>query len=206
MNEVTKTKTALLVIDMQRDFVEAGPMQVPGGIALADRLGPLLATCRQSDIPIIYTVQAQRPGGIDLGPLASFAPVAEGAVLVEGSSGCEVVPSLKPAPGDAIIQKRRFSAFFGTDLDLLLRSQGIKRLAICGLACHVCCDTTVRDAFQLGYDTILLADGVDMGDLPDQGWGTVTAAEARRVVLTIIAHRFGRVMEIGTFTKLLKEV
>jgi len=93
--------------------------------------------------------------------------------------------------------KRRFGAFLGTDLDLLLRSSNVEQVFVCGVSAHVCCDTTVREAFQLGYDPYYLVDGVEMGDLPDLGWGVVPAETAKGVVATILSHRFGTVCTIA---------
>jgi biuret amidohydrolase len=183
-------RSALLVVDMQRDFVH-GPMAVPGAPALALRLAPLLRAARTAGLPVIFTTQALRADGADLGRLDRFAPVRDGAALREGSDGVRVVDELEPGEHDLYVRKRRFSAFLGTDLDLLLRSRGVERLYVCGVSAHVCCDTTVRDAFQLGYDAVYVSDGVEMGDLPDLGFGPIPAGQAKAVVATTIAHRFG---------------
>ena len=67
---------------------------------------------------------------------------------------------------------------------------------MCGISAHVCCDTTTRDAFQLGYDPVYVSDGVEMGDLPDHGFGAIPAEQAKAVVATAIAHRFGTLATI----------
>jgi ureidoacrylate peracid hydrolase len=184
---------ALLVVDMEEDFVR-GPMAVPGAEALALRLAPLVAAARNAGVTVVFVTQSLRPG--DVGPLARFDDVREGRVLREGTTGVRVVPELGAQASDCFVTKRRFGAFAGTDLDLLLRARGITRVVVCGISAHVCCDTTVREAFQLGYDPLYLVDGVSMGDLPDLGWGTVSADDAQRVVATTIAHRFGAVATI----------
>ena len=126
-----------------------------------------------------------------------------GQALLEGTRGVEVVPELEPCADDLYVVKRRFSAFHASDLDLLLRSRGIVQLLVCGVAAHVCCDTTVRDACQLGYETVYLTDGVEMGDLPDHGFGPIPAAHAKAVVATTIGHRFGT---LATLADLLAEL
>lgn len=193
--------TALLVVDMEEDFVR-GPMAVSGAEALAQRLAPLIAAARDAGIIVVFVTQSLRPG--DVGPLARFDDVREGRVLREGTPGVRVVPELGPQPSDSFVVKRRFGAFLGTDLDLLLRTRGVIRVAVCGISAHVCCDTTVREAFQLGYEPVYLVDGVSMGDLPDLGWGSVSAADAQRVVATTIAHRFGTVATIDGFLATLE--
>ncbi len=196
---VAPERQALLVVDMQWDFVH-GSLAVPGAAALARRLAPLLRAARTARAPVIFAAQALRADGGDLGGLERFEPVREGVVLREGTDGVRVVEELEPREDDLYVTKRRFSAFHGTDLDLLLRSRGIGRLYVCGVAAHVCCDTTVRDAFQLGYDAVYVSDGVEMGDLPDLGFGAIPAAQAKAVVATTIAHRFGRLCTVDELT------
>lgn len=169
---IDRDRCALLVVDMEHDFVH-GPMAVAGAAALAARLAPLLAAARAAAVPVVFATQQLRADGADAGRLARFEPVRSGAALREGSEGVRVVAELDPRPGDLYVVKRRFSAFFASDLDLLLRSRGVEQVAICGVAAHVCCDTTARDAFQLGYEPLYVVDGVEMGDLPDLGFGPV---------------------------------
>jgi biuret amidohydrolase len=197
-----RDRAALLVIDMEHDFVD-GTLAVPHAAELVARLAPLLPAARSVGVAVVFVTQALRPGREDLGRLERFAPVRSGAALREGSAGVRVVAALDPLPDDLYVVKRRFSAFFGTDLDLLLRSRGIEQVVVCGLSAHVCCDTTVREAFQLGYDPFYVVDGVEMGDLPDMGWGVVPGEQAKGVVATIIAHRFGT---LCTISELLAEL
>jgi nicotinamidase-related amidase len=193
---------ALLIVDMEHDFVH-GPMAVSGASRLATRLAPLAAAARTARVPVVFANQQLRRCGDDLGGLARFEPVQGGAALREATAGVRVVAELEPHPDDLYVVKRRFSAFFATDLDLLLRSLEIRQLLVCGVAAHVCCDTTARDAFQLGYEPFYVVDGVEMGDLPDLGFGPVPAAQAKAVVATILAHRFAA---LCTIEQLLAEL
>lgn len=188
-----KNRCALLVVDMEHDFVR-GAMAVPGGEALARRLAPLTRAARAANLPVVFATQSLRSG--DAGPLDRFPEIRSGAALRAGTAGVRIVAELEPSDSDLYVVKRRFSAFMGTDLDLILRSRGLEQLLVCGLSAHVCCDTTVRDAFQLGYEPVYLADGVDMGDLPDLGFGAIGAEQAKAVVATVISHRFGTVATI----------
>lgn len=188
-------RAALLVVDMQNDFV-TGPMSVPGAAALAARLAPLVAACRAAGVQVCYTVEAHRPDRADLGNLDRFYPLVGREALVEGTQGVEVVPELTPAPGDLVVVKRRFSGFIGTDLELALRAQSITQLFVCGVSTHVCCDTTARDAAQRDFQTWLVDGGTACGDLPDQGWGVVPAGTVHQAVFTLFAHRFGQVCSL----------
>ena len=200
---IDRDRCALLVVDMEHDFVH-GPMAVTGAVALASRLAPLAAAARNAGVPVVFANQVLRAGGDDLGPLERFEPVRSGAALREGTGGVRVVEELDPRPTDLYVVKRRFSAFFATDLDLLLRSRGVQQLLVCGVAAHVCCDTTARDAFQLGYETFYVVDGVEMGDLPDVGFGPVAADEAKRVVATVLAHRFATLCTVDEAVAVLQ--
>ena len=199
---IDRRRCALLVVDMEHDFVH-GPMAVAGAPALADRLAPLVAAARGAAVPVVFATQELRVDGADVGRLVRFESVRSGAALREGSEGVRVVAELDPRPDDLYVVKRRFSAFFATDLDLLLRGRGIEQVVVCGIAAHVCCDTTSRDAFQLGYDPLYVVDGVEMGDLPDAGFGPVSAAQAKAVTATILAHRFAA---LCTIEQLLAEL
>lgn len=195
---------ALLVIDMEHDFVH-GPMAVAGAAELASRLVPLLRAARSAGVPVVFANQELRVGGDDVGPLARFEGIQRGTALRERTEGVRVVPELDPRPTDMYVVKRRFSAFFATDLDLLLRSRGIAQLVVCGVAAHVCCDTTARDAFQFGYETIYVVDGVEMGNLPDVGFGTIAADQAKATIATVLAHRFATLRTIDELVAELRE-
>lgn len=199
---IDRDRCALLVVDMEHDFVH-GRMAVPGAAELAERIGRLAAAVRLANVPVVFVTQELRRDGSDVGSLARFDPVRTGAVLHEGTGGVQVVAELDPRPDDLYVVKRRFSAFFASDLDLLLRSRRIEQVLVCGVAAHVCCDTTTRDASQLGYECFYLVDGVEMGDLPDLGFGSIPAEQAKAVVATIIGHRFGSVY---TIDKVIEEL
>ncbi len=201
---IDRDRCALLIVDMEHDFVH-GPMAVTGAPALAVRLAPLVAAARAAEVPVVFATQQLRPGGEDVGGLARFEPVRSGAALREGTEGVRVVAELDPRSSDLHVVKRRFSAFFASDLDLLLRSRGVEQIAICGVAAHVCCDTTARDAFQLGYEPFYVVDGVEMGDLPDLGFGPVPAEQAKAVTATILGHRFARLCSIGELLTALQQ-
>ena len=108
----------------------------------------------------------------------------------------EIYEGLKPQPGDLVVAKPRYSAFYGTDLEAILRSKGIDTLIISGTVTNVCCESTTRDAFSRDYKVIFLSDGNAAGDLPDLGFGPVSAEEIQRVVLTVLAMCFAQVSSI----------
>jgi len=95
-----------------------------------------------------------------------------------------------------MVAKPRYSAFHGTDLEAILRSKDVDTLIIGGTLTNVCCDSTTRDAFSRDYKVIFLSDGTATRDLPDLGFGPVTAEEIQKVVLSVLAMSFAQVSSI----------
>lgn len=191
-------KTAMLVVDMQNDFVQEGaPIEVPHARAMVPRLNRLLDVCRAHQIPVIYIHHVIRGGDIDAGRLADHhAAIRNNKAIIAGTPNVEIYEGLKPRPGDLLVAKPRYSAFYGTDLEGILRSKGIDTLLISGTVTNVCCDSTARDAFSRDYKVIFLSDGTATRDLPDLGFGPVSAKEIQKVVLTVLAMSFAQVSSI----------
>ena len=167
--------TALLIIDMQRDFV------MPGGFgeALGNDVAPLQATiaptkrvleaARQKGMLVIHTREGHRPDLTDCPPTKLVRgrgktrigdPGPMGRILVRGEIGHDIVPELYPAPGEPVIDKPGKGAFYATDLELILRDRGIKTLIVCGVTTEVCVNTSVREANDRGYECVVLSDCV----------------------------------------------
>jgi nicotinamidase-related amidase len=187
-----KGKKAILVIDMQRDFIDQGaPIECPGGREIIPSLRRLLNLARQKGLPVIYTQEAHRAQSIDFGrELDGEEPVH----CVEGTPGVEIVPDLAPQPGDFLIIKRRYSAFFATDLDLLLRGLGVDTLVLTGAATDVCVRATAQDAQQLNYWVIVPEECV-----------AGTSVEQHRAALRNIAYILGKVLPLGTVMSTLEQ-
>src|SRR5258707_12021545 len=112
---------------------------------------------RTHGLHVIFTYEMHRPGRSDYGIVLEYDPVH----CLEGSAGCELAPGLEVLPSDyRILGKRRYDAFLGTDLDLLLRSNKIENLICCGVTTHVCVMSTVFTARNLDYRVLLARDAV----------------------------------------------
>jgi biuret amidohydrolase len=171
MPELIVGKPALLVIDMQHDFIdpEAG-CYAPGVEAIITKIGTVLSAARAAGIPIIFTQEAHRPGRVDSGREldsgtgASYpggsddSPVPEHCV--EGTRGIEIIDQLAPLAGEFRITKRRYSCFLGTDLELLLGNLGVETLLVTGVDSNVCVLWTVGEAFQRDYYVRVIEDCV----------------------------------------------
>ncbi|MHB8105873.1 MAG: cysteine hydrolase family protein [Candidatus Cryosericum sp.] len=153
------TDVAMLVIDMQQDFLSpVSPLFVAGGPAIVPDLQRALEAARSANESIVHVTRRHRATGIDvdLSRRALFAEV--GGFLVVGTRGAEEVPQLAPVPGDLVVTKTRWSAFFATDLDTLLRRLSIHRLVLTGVQTPNCIRATANDALSLDYATTVLAD------------------------------------------------
>jgi len=167
------THTALIVIDMQRDFIEAGGFGESLGndvstlAAIVPVVAGLLAFARQEHMLVVHTREAHLPDLSDC-PLSKISrgnpslrigdagPM--GRVLVRGQPGSEIVSALQPAPGEIVIDKPGKGAFHGTDLHALLQQRGISHLLFAGVTTEVCVQTTMREANDRGYDCLLVED------------------------------------------------
>jgi nicotinamidase-related amidase len=164
---------ALLIIDMQRDFLE------PGGFG--DALGNdvsllrgsieptrlLLEAARAAGLLVIHTREGHRPDLSDLPPAkkrrGNFAvtigdPGPMGRILVHGEPGHDIIPELAPIAGEPVIDKPGKGAFHATDLGAILLNRGITQLIVCGVTTEVCVNTTVREANDIGLECLVLRD------------------------------------------------
>jgi nicotinamidase-related amidase len=146
-------KPSILVIDMINDFV-TGSLGSERALRVVSPLRSLLEAARRSGTPIIYVSDAHLPG---LDREFEIWP----SHAVEGSEGAEIVEELRPEPGDYLIRKRRYSAFFATGLDLLLRELGVDTVILTGLVTNICIQHTAADAFFHGYRVVVPRDCVE---------------------------------------------
>jgi ureidoacrylate peracid hydrolase len=132
IDKIDPRTTVMIVVDMQNDFVaEGAKLQSAQAHAMVPKLAATLGFCREKGIRVIYTAHVHRRDGCDMGLYDDlYSVVADRSVLVDGSPGAEIYKDLAPAPGEHVIKKHRYSAFFATDLDLILREWGVKTVII----------------------------------------------------------------------------
>ncbi len=154
---------ALIIIDMLNDFVRRdGKLYVEGAENVIEPIAKLREAFARARLPVIYANDSHVPG-IDK-ELELWGPHA-----VRGTRGAEVVDELKPGEKDYVVTKRRYSAFFSTDLDLLLRELGVTELVLTGVATNVCVLHTAADAFFRGYGLTVVSDATMSVPKEEQG-------------------------------------
>ncbi|MCL6580181.1 MAG: cysteine hydrolase [Firmicutes bacterium] len=150
----SRADRALVVIDMLNDFVAEGGALFcgPASRAIIPFVAERVARARVEGIPVVYVMDRHLPDDSEF----EMFP----AHCVVGTKGAEVCPELDPKAGDVLVPKRRYSAFFGTDLDLHLRELGVKGLELVGVCTNICIFFTAADARMLGYRVTVPRAGV----------------------------------------------
>ena len=169
--ELDPQRAALIVVDMQNDFASPGGMFDAagidiGGISAVERALPrVLRTARDAEIPVVYLKMEHAPdlsdvGGADAPHRIKHVPmgVGDGRTLIRDTWNTRILDSLTPEPGDHVVSKHRYSGFFETELDDVLRGLGAKYLIVTGCTTSICVESTVRDAMFRDYSCLVLED------------------------------------------------
>lgn len=152
---VNKAKSALLVIDMQKYFLDpASPTFTCGGLGILPTLKKLISAFRSAGRPVIYTQHVHHPSKCDAGIMEWWWQ----GMCIEGSPESQIHGDIAPLPHEKVITKHRYSAFYNTDLETILRCMGIEDLVISGIMTNMCCESTARDAYYRDYRVFFLAD------------------------------------------------
>lgn len=162
---------ALLVIDVQNGFVSKGGsydllgMETSNYREVIPKIRDLINLCKNVRIPIFYTQAVRESSGIDLLtrshkilPKSREERIKKKPICVRETWDAEIVDEIKPAEGDHVVIKRRDSAFHDTEIGVWLRSLKIDTLIFCGIDTSICVETSLRDAFNIGYDVVLISD------------------------------------------------
>jgi ureidoacrylate peracid hydrolase len=174
---VSPDDTAVVVVDMQNayasegGYVDLAGFDIAGAASVIGRIGQALETARGAGMPVIFLQNGWDPDYVEAGTPASpnwhksnalktmrARPELKGQLLARGGWDYELVDALKPQPGDIRVHKPRYSAFFNSQLDSILRARGIKTIVFVGIATNVCVESTLRDGFHLEYFGIMLED------------------------------------------------
>jgi nicotinamidase-related amidase len=171
-----KNRLALVIIDMQRDFVEPGGFGAALGndvrllTPIIPTVAELLGAFRSLKMTVIHTKECHKPDLSDCPPakrargrgsltIGDVGPM--GRILIEGEPGNDFVPTLRPLPDEVVIAKPGKGAFYATNLDAELKRRGITHLLFTGVTTEVCVQTTMREANDRGYESLLVEDGTE---------------------------------------------
>jgi ureidoacrylate peracid hydrolase len=176
---------------MQNCFVHGSPISAPDGLIVLGRINRLAATCRAAGILVIHTSHVLRSDGSNMGVLSEIAPNVKQGMINKGSESAALHKGLDVDPRDILLEKPRFGAFHGTDLELILRSRGIDTIIVTGIATNVCCETTAREATVRDFRVFFLSDGTATFDI-----GDVSAAELQRATCATLALVFAQVLTV----------
>jgi ureidoacrylate peracid hydrolase len=198
---------ALVVIDVQNGFVSRGGsydtlgMSVTHYQKVVPDISRLIELCRDAGIPIFYTQAVREKSGIDLLtrthnilPKSREERIRMKPICIRGTWDADIVDEIKPSPEDHIVVKRRDSAFQDTELGVWLKSLGVDTLIFCGIDTSICVEASLREAFNKGYDVILISDATASGS-PKHFEST----------LEIVRDYYGLVMDTGSFSTFLPQ-
>ena len=174
---VSVEETAIVVIDMQNayasegGYVDLAGFDIQGAAGTIGQIGKVLETGRAAGVTIVYLQNGWDAGYVEAGGPGSpnwhksnalktmrARPELQGQLLAKGGWDYDLVDALAPQPGDIVLHKTRYSAFFNSQLDSTLRARGIRNIVFVGIATNVCVESTLRDGFHLEYFGVMLED------------------------------------------------
>ncbi len=195
---IDPAKTALINVDLQNVFVEGYEFSAEDGPGVVERLNRLSRVCRDHGIMVIHTINELRADGSNRGTgaevvtayLQEMGTNRKGGITA-GTDSAALHDSLEVEETDILLTKPRYGSFTGTDLDLILRSNGIDAVIVGGIATNVCCDTTAREANMRDYKVFFLSDGTG-----NHGMQGLTAQQIKDATLAAVRLAFGQVLTI----------
>ena len=178
-----KKKTACIVVDMQGGFLWDDGFMARFGLDITylkktvEPVRRVIQACRVAGVPIIFTRYILRPDYSDAGLFAEKFPGAKGEkAMFPDAFDTDIDERLKPQPDDFIVDKTRYSAFYCTHMDVILRGLGVDTVIICGVTTEICVESTIRDAFFRDFKIIMVTDAVAAVD-PKRHEGTLQTIE-----------------------------
>jgi nicotinamidase-related amidase len=194
-----RARLALINVDLQNIFVEGCPISAPDGLAVVARVNRLSAACRKAGVLVIHTAHVTRPDGSNVGVLGDIIPPARDGLIAQGSFPAALHSKLEVEAGDIVLEKPRFGAFHGTDLELVLRGRDIDSVIVTGIATNVCAESTAREANARDFRVFFMSDGTATRDM-----GGVSSSELQRATCAVLAEAFAQVLSVDEMIKKLE--
>jgi nicotinamidase-related amidase len=188
---VTPKKLALVNVDLQNVFVEGFPVSSPDGPAVIARVNKLAAACRKAGVLVVHTAHVTRADGSNVGVMGEIIPPVREGMIAKGSFPAALHKDLKIEAGDVVLEKPRFGAFHGTDLELILRSRGIDSVIVTGIATNVCAETTAREANVRDFRVFFLSDGTATMDM-----NGISRDVLQKSTCTVLGFAFAQVLTV----------
>lgn len=193
-------KTALLNIDMQNCFVENSPVAAPRGREILPRVNKLAEVCRKRGVLVIHTLHLVRPDGSNTGVMGVIIPAIAAGLINKGNKEAELHSEIVVGRNDIILEKPRYGAFHGTDLDLILRNRAIDTVIITGICTNVCCETTAREANMRDYKVFFISDATATFNTPE-----ASAEQIQPIVLATLKAAFAQIENTASMIRKLEE-
>jgi len=190
--EVTPARTALLNVDMQNCFVEDPPFAAPSAFEILPRINRLAYVCRRHGIMVVHTLHVVRADGSNAGVMGEIIPAVREGAINKGNPVAELHRDVRVERSDIVLEKPRYGAFHGTDLELILRSHDIDTVIITGIATNVCCETTAREASVRDFHVFFLSDATATSGIDD-----LSAEDVQKATCATLGKRFAQVLTTG---------
>jgi len=196
---VVPASLALINVDVQNCFVTESPLASPEALQVIERINRLAATCRAAGILVIHVSHVLRPDGSNAGILGEIVPIVKQGIIAQGSRSAALHRALVIDERDMLLEKARFGAFHGTELERMLRSRGIDSVMITGISTTVCCETTARETTVRDFRVFFLSDGT-----ASSGFGELSAADLKRAACATLGRMFGQVVTVDEMIDMIE--
>ncbi|MFC3230785.1 cysteine hydrolase family protein [Marinibaculum pumilum] len=197
--QLIPSKTALINVDMQNAFVEGTPLSAPGGVALLEPVNRLAAACREAGMMVIHTLHVVRADGSNHGTMGELIEPVRAGYINEGTETAKLHPGVDVGPKDIMLYKPRYGSFSGTDLDMLLRGNGIDSIIVTGICTNICCETTAREAGMRDYHVFFTSDGTETFPA-----GELSVADIKKATLTTLGLAFAKIVSVDETIDLIR--
>lgn len=199
--DVKKEKTAVLVIDVQKEyFDEECALYTPNAESAKDNIIDIVKVAKENKVKCYFIQHVHKKDGSDVGRMGDFDPTP---VFEEGTKSIEFIDELPIDETDVVIKKNRYNSFVGTGLKALLDEADIDTVIIIGLMTNYCCLSTAYYAHDMDYKTIYVLDAVQGPDLPDLGYGEVTQEQLKNVIATTL---LGGISDVVSTKEIISEI